>query len=679
MSIKDPRFTNALIHETSPYLLQHAHNPVDWMPWDDAVLATAKKENKLIIVSIGYSACHWCHVMEEESFENEDVAQVMNTSYISIKVDREERPDVDSIYMNAIQLMNGRGGWPLNMVALPDGRPVWGATYVPRENWMDALKQIDRIKQEDPAQLEAYANRLEVGIKQMSIIKANDKKHAHDKNILDNAVSQWSQQFDLMLGGMRRAPKFMMPNNYEFLLRYAVQHKNEPVLDFVKTTLELMAFGGVYDQVGGGFSRYSVDEKWHVPHFEKMLYDNAQLLSLYSKAYLVHQSPLYKETVYDTITFLQREMLDPSGGFYAALDADSINTGGKREEGAYYVWTQPELKSLLKDDYALFAAYYNINAYGHWEHGNYVLIRQDNDEDFIARYHLDAAGFASAKETWRKKLLAERQKRETPRLDDKILAGWNGLTLTGLVDAHTAFGESQFLDLAIHNAQFIEKKLMRQEGGLYRNHKAGSSTINAYLEDYAAVIEGFINVFQATGNKKWLDHAIALTEYVIVHFYNPENGMFFFTSDEDTVLIARNTEYLDNVIPSSNSIMAKNLFKLAHLTLKKEYEDKAARMLDNMLSEASTYAGSYSNWLDLLLNFTHPFNEIVIAGPKARELKKELDKSYLPSAIKVFALSEIGLDILKNRFAGGDTLIYVCRDYTCKLPVRTVKEALEAL
>lgn len=674
------KHTNDLINETSPYLLQHAHNPVNWCAWSDDVLAVAKKENKLLIISIGYSSCHWCHVMEHESFEDESVAQVMNENYINIKVDREERPDVDAVYMNALQLMSGRGGWPLNIVALPDGRPVWGATYLPKENWVDALQQIATLKTTKPDQLTNYASRLDEGLKQMSLVAINEDKVDINTAMIDSAVAKWSQQFDFRLGGMRRAPKFMMPNNYEFLLRYGIQQENDDVLRFVKTTLELMAYGGVYDQIGGGFSRYSVDEKWHVPHFEKMLYDNAQLLSLYSKTYKAEPAELYKETVYQTIDFIKREMLDSCGGFYSALDADSLNSKNKLEEGAYYVWKKDELKQILDQDFELFAAYYNINDYGYWEHGNYVLIRQDSDADFIEEHGLNAADFTSKKSKWHSDLLAVRDKRARPRLDDKILTSWNGHMITGLVNAFEAFGESQFLQLAENTGNFILEKALRSDRGLNRTFKNGTSSINAYLEDYAAVIEGFLKLFDATGEQSWLDHANQLTDHVIAHFAHEKNNMFYFTSSKDTALITRNIEYLDNVIPASNSIMAKNLFKLGHLTGNKNHPDRAAAMLNDLNSEITTYASSYSNWLDLAMSFTNPFFEVVITGPDAKEYYRELAQKYIPQA--VFALSEKendNLSIFKNRFSNEETKIFVCQDNTCKLPVKSVAEALELL
>ncbi len=384
-------YTNDLIQETSPYLLQHAHNPVDWKPWNEQTLAQAKKENKLLLISIGYSSCHWCHVMEHESFENTEVAQLMNAHFINIKVDREERPDVDNVYMNAVQLMTGRGGWPLNAIALPDGRPVWGGTYFPKEEWTSALEQIAKLYQTAPEKLIEYAEKLEQGMQEMDAIIPNDSSPDFKLETLQNAISQWSRQWDTRQGGLNRAPKFMMPNNYLFLLRYAHQNQDQEILEYVNTTLEQIAFGGVNDHVGGGFARYSVDTKWHVPHFEKMLYDNAQLVSLYALAYTKTKNPLYKQTVYQTLTFIAREMTTEDGAFYSAIDADSLTADGILEEGAYYVWTKNELQTLIGDDFDLFKEYYNINSYGKWEKDNYVLIRQDTDQDFSKEFDISVA------------------------------------------------------------------------------------------------------------------------------------------------------------------------------------------------------------------------------------------------------------------------------------------------
>ncbi|WP_038599195.1 thioredoxin domain-containing protein [Dokdonia sp. MED134] len=673
-------YTNDLIKETSPYLLQHAHNPVDWKAWNDETLAQAKKENKLILVSIGYSSCHWCHVMEHESFEDTLVAQFMNENFINIKVDREERPDVDNVYMNAVQLMTGRGGWPLNAVALPDGRPVWGGTYFSKEDWLNALGQVADIYTSDPNKLVEYADKLGTGLAQMDLVTPNPNKPSFVIDTLQTSIEKWSRQWDTRQGGLNRAPKFMMPNNYEFLLRYAHQNNDDEILEYVNTTLEQIAFGGVNDQVGGGFARYSVDTKWHIPHFEKMLYDNAQLVSLYSNAYLKTKNPLYKETVYETLEFIKREMTTSQGGFYSALDADSLTPDGELEEGAYYVWTEEELKNLVGDDFKLFSAYYNINDYGKWENDHYVLIRQDLDTDFVKEHQISLEELTTKKSKWREDLLRFREsKKEKPRLDDKILTSWNGLMTKGYVDAYRVFDEKEFLDAALKNANFVVDNLLRKDGGLNRTYKDGKSTINAYLEDYAATIDAFIALFEVTMDEQWLEKAKSLTDYTFTHFQNAENKLFYFTSNEDPTLSSRNTEFYDNVIPSSNSIMAKNIFTLSHYYLDKTYTDTAAAMLNNMQPNFTQSPTSFSNWMDLMLNYTKPYYELVVVGPDAQNILAELEQEYLPNKLIAATTTASKQEIFEGRYLEGETLIYVCVNNACKLPVKTVKEALKLI
>jgi len=673
------KFTNELINETSPYLLQHAHNPVNWKAWNSKTLKEAKDSRKLILISIGYAACHWCHVMEHESFEDSLVAQVMNEIFINIKVDREERPDVDQIYMGAVQLMSGHGGWPLNVVALPDGRPIWGGTYFKKEQWISALTQISRIYKENPEKLNEFADRLEQGIKSMSIVNLNTDTPVFHENVIDKSVENWSRHFDHHNGGLNRAPKFMMPNNYHFLLRLAFQSKDEKLMDFVNLTLTKMAYGGVYDHIGGGFSRYSVDSLWHVPHFEKMLYDNAQLVSLYSDAFLLTKDPLYKDVVIETLTFVEREMMTEFGAFYSSYDADSETENGALEEGAYYVWREEELKSALKNDFELFANYYNINTYGLWENNNYVLIRKENDQSILKKYGLNQDDLEKKKEDWKRALLEIRDKRPKPRLDDKSLTSWNALMLKAYVDAYRVFGNKPYLDIALKNAEFIMESQYRDDGGLFHNFKEGKSTINGYLEDYATTIEAFLGLYEQTLNDKWLLTARDLTHYVFDHFMDDSSKMFFFTSNEDDSLVARSIEYTDNVIPASNSIMAKNLFKLSHYFNNEHFSKTAMTMLNNIQPTFQEYGSGYSNWMDLMLNYTDSFYEVAIVGQDALMKLSELNSHYLPNKIIAVSFHEQTLPLLKNRYIENKTLIYVCVDNACKLPVSDVKDALPLL
>ena len=673
------KFTNQLASETSPYLLQHAYNPVNWFPWNAETLAKAKKENKLLLISIGYSSCHWCHVMEKESFENEDAAEIMNHHYVNIKVDREERPDIDQIYMNAVQLMTGAGGWPLNCIALPDGRPVWGGTYFKKEEWSSTLHQIGDLYRTKPEKVIEYAEKLTEGIQQSGLVNINKEKVLFTKDYLDETVKKWSIYFDEDLGGFNKAPKFPMPNNYHFLLRYAVQNGDDSLLKYVNTTLTKIALGGIFDQIGGGFTRYAVDTKWHIPHFEKMLYDNGQLVSLYSDAFLITKNELYKETVFETLKFIEREMLDVSGGFYTAIDADSLNDKNVLEEGAYYVWTKKELETILKNDFELFSDYYNVNAYGFWEHNNYHLIKNSSDEDFCAKNNLSISEFKSKVIEWKSTLLKERSKRKYPRLDDKILTSWNGIMLKGYVDAYRVFEEDHFLNIALKNAQFLEVNMLKEDGTLFRNYKNGQTTINAYLEDYASIIDAFIALYEVTLDEKWLTLSKNLTDTCFDYFFDNTTNMFFFTSNKDEALIARKIETEDNVMPSSNSMMAKNLFKLSRYFDNNYYSKISKQMLSNMTETMKNFGSAYSNWLDLYSDFSESFFEIAISGKNAIEKLKEINKEYIPNKLICGSITESELPLLKNRNVNNKTLIYVCVDKTCNLPVENSDEAINQI
>ena len=672
------KFTNALINETSPYLLQHAHNPVNWEAWHPEVLEKAKKENKLLLISIGYAACHWCHVMEHECFEDEEVAKMMNENFINIKIDREERPDVDQIYMDAIQMMTGSGGWPLNIVALPDGKPFWGATYLPKEGWVKSLNQLTELYKTDPNKIIGYANDLEKGIQAINLVENKEDTDSYSMAQLNNAVENWSTYFDTFLGGYKRAPKFMMPNNIDFLLHYGTSQNDEKILKYVNTTLTRMAYGGVFDHVGGGFSRYSVDTKWHVPHFEKMLYDNGQLVSLYSKAYAVTKNKLYKKVAEESIAFVLEELADENGGFYSSLDADSLDENGELEEGAFYVWTKEELQTLLDTDFEIFKDYFNINSYGEWEE-NYVLIRDKSKEETAQKHNISVNDLELRIDKSLEILKKEREKREKPRLDYKILTSWNGLMLQGLVDAYRYLEKDTYLELALKNASFIQKEMKKPDGGLYRNHKKGKSNINGFLEDYATVIEAYISLYEVTFDIKWLEEAQRLADYSITHFQDSASKLFYFTSDDDHSLIRRTLETNDNVISASNSIMGKNLLKLHKVYMNKGYGELAHQMLKNIQSNFDESAQGFSNWLHLVLYENQNFYEIAVVGDNYNSLGKELARNYLPNSILVGSEKEGTIDLLKSRYNEGETLIYVCIEGTCKLPVQTTEQVLNQL
>lgn len=658
---------NQLSEETSPYLLQHANNPVHWKAWNENSLAEAKEKNKLIIISIGYSACHWCHVMEHESFEDQEVADVMNAHFVNIKVDREERPDVDAVYMKAIQIMTRRGGWPLNVVTLPDGRPVWGGTYFRKEEWTQTLGQLQEIYQSAPEKMIDYAEKLHQGIQSMGIVQNETKETTINQDQITSLVEKWGEYFDWDFGGMASAPKFMMPNNYHFLMRFGYQKKDNNLLEFVNLTLTRMAFGGIFDTVDGAFSRYSVDYKWHVPHFEKMLYDNGQLVSLYSDAYKLTGNPLYKEVIEKTLTFVERELMNAEGGFYCALDADSLNTENHLEEGAFYVWKIPELKAIIEDDFELFSQVFNINTFGLWEDGNYVLIQNQSLDEIAQLNSIAVSELENKKKIWEQKLYIEREKRSKPRLDDKCLTSWNAIMLKGFIDAYKALEEPKYLDLALQNANFIIKNLWSGEGNLFHNYKNQKSTINGYLEDYGWVISAFISLYEVTFDEKWLRDAKKLTDYSLEHFYDPKTGFFAFTSNLDEALIASHYETEDNVIPASNSVMGKNLFQLGLYFENSHYEKVALQMLQNIFPSIS-YPSAYSNWLDLALNYSEQNKELAICGETALDYCNKINGLYLPNVVLAGTEKVSNLPFLKDRFVAGQTLFYVCQNKTCQVP-----------
>ena len=670
------KYTNDLINETSPYLLQHAHNPVDWKAWNQEALDKAKAENKLIIISVGYSACHWCHVMEEESFENEAVAKLMNDNFISIKVDREERPDIDQIYMNAVQLMTGKGGWPLNCIALPDGRPIFGGTYFTREEWTKALTELSDLYKNNPKKASEYADKLVAGIQKAELISVNNSPADFKSSAISEAVKLWQKELDYKEGGLAGDTKFPMPGALSFLLRYSIQNNDKATQNYVHTTLTKMANGGIYDPIGGGFSRYSVDSKWHIPHFEKMLYDNAQLVSLYSDAYLATKNELYKKTVVETLNFVEKELMASNGAFYSSLDADSKNRSNKREEGAYYVWKKEELQTLLKSDFSLFQEYFNINENGLWEKENYVLFKTQADKDFAIKNKLTVAELDSKVKNWKQILLAARNKRPRPHLDNKTLTSWNALMIKGYVSAYRAFKNPHYKEVALKNANFIVNNQLQKDGSLNHSYKEDKSSIVGFSEDYATVIDAFISVYQITLDEKWLTKAKQLTDYTITHFWDKKSNLFYFTSNTSKDLISRKMEIVDNVIPGSNSVLAHNLFLLGHYYFNETFSKTAQQMLNNVKEDALQAPTEYYNWLNLMMNYTDDYFEVAISGKDAVAKTSQLQSYYLPNILIAGSTAASKLPILENRFADNETYIYVCVNKACKMPEKEVNVAV---
>jgi uncharacterized protein YyaL (SSP411 family) len=666
---------NELNLETSPYLLQHANNPVHWKAWNEKTLALAKEQNKLILISIGYSACHWCHVMEHESFENEEVATTMNAHFINIKIDREERPDIDAVYMKAVQVMTGRGGWPMNVVALPDGRPIWGGTYFRKNEWINSLEKLQEIYIQTPETILEYAEKLHEGLQSISIIPKTETTTDFNFEILEKLIEKWQKSFDWDFGGMARAPKFMMPTNYEFLLRYAYQTNNQEHLEFVNLTLTKMAYGGLFDTIDGGFSRYSVDIKWHVPHFEKMLYDNGQLVSLYANAYKLTKNKLYKEVIEKTLNFVEKEWLTSEGSFFSALDADSLNQENHLEEGAFYVWTKPELQQILQEDFELFSEVFNVNEFGFWEHENYVLIQNQSLEQIAKQQNIAIETLEQKKKSWEQKLYLEREKRSKPRLDDKCLTSWNAIMLKGFVDAYKALNDEKYFKIALKNANFIIEKLWNFDGNLFRTYKNGKATINAYLEDYVHVMEAFISLYESTFDENWLHKTKDLAHHCLDYFYDEKEQFFRFTSRQDSDLITPHFEVEDNVIPAANSVMANVLFKLS-IYFENSYFEKISQQMLQHIIPTIDYPSAFSNWLNLLLNFSEQQKEIAICGEKAIEFGTKINQYYFPNAIIAGSKNVSKLPFLKNRFVENETLLYLCQNRTCQKPTNNLEEII---
>ncbi|AIM38674.1 thioredoxin [Sphingobacterium sp. ML3W] len=664
---------NQLQFENSPYLKQHAHNPVHWMPWGEEALKKAREENKLIIISIGYSACHWCHVMERESFENDVIAQTMNKFYVPIKIDREERPDIDQVYMTAVQLMTNAGGWPLNCICLPDGRPIYGGTYFKSHDWQNILIQIARMWEEQPAVALEYADKLTKGIQQSERLPINPIPEQYTKGDLEEIIKPWKELFDVNDGGYHRSPKFPLPNNWAFLLRYAVLANDRETLDHVHFTLQKIASGGIYDHIGGGFARYSVDSEWHIPHFEKMLYDNGQLISLYAEAYQQNPNPLYKRVVEETITWAKNEMLAPNKGFYSALDADSEGV-----EGKFYAFTLTEIKAVLGADADLFISHYNITEQGNWEEEHTNILISDIEADKLAQ----EAGYTA--DEWenylrdiKKKLFDYRKKRVHPGLDHKQLATWNALLLNGLIDAYRVFDRQEYLDLALQNAEFINNELIAADFSMLHQPQDTNRSIPGFLDDYAFTIAAFTALYEATFEEKWLMKAKGLIDKTIELFYDKNEKTFFYSASNAEKLIARKSEVMDNVIPSSTSTICRQLKKIGLLLDNEDYTSISGQIFANVFPQIKTYGSAYSNWAILLLEELYGCNEIAITGEDALAYRKELDQHYIPNKI-VLGGTTSSLPLLLNR-KGLNSKAYLCRNKTCSLPQNTIAELIKII
>jgi len=670
-----PTTTNRLIHATSPYLLQHAHNPVDWYEWGPEALEKAKREGKPILVSIGYSSCHWCHVMERESFEHDNIAAVMNGAFVCIKVDREERPDIDQLYMEAVQALGVHGGWPLNVFLTPEQKPFFGGTYFSPNSWVQVLQNIDKAFRVNRQQIEDTAEELRLHLLRSDVQRFKQPYQGEGLTTdLAEMFKKLSAHFDTHWGGMDRAPKFIMPSVWLFLLRYHYLTKDETALAQVVLTLQRTASGGIYDTLAGGFARYSVDGHWFAPHFEKMLYDNAQLLSLYAEAYAVTGIDRFKETVYETFEWLQQEMTHPLGGFYSALDADSEGV-----EGQYYVWTQAELQDLLGKDEPFMSDYYGVDPGGNWEHGKNILTRDQPEANFIKKHGLTSGAWNDTLKRCKEILNAARAKRVRPGLDDKVITAWNAMTVCGLVDAYRIFADERFLQAAVKNMNFLSSAV--QSGDvLYRSWKGKHSVTTGFLDDYAYVIQAQLKLYQVTFDEAWLRKASALIGYTHAQFYDANDGYFYYTASGAEPLLSRKKEIFDNVIPSSNAIMAQNLFHAGTLLDNDEWKQLATAMTDGLSHLIRSEPNYMSQWAIAFAETRKGMAEVVMTGKDLRALHRAWNKHYVPFALVMGTTHGSDLPLLQDKPILGDrSTLFVCYNKACRLPVHTVEEALSQI
>jgi uncharacterized protein len=656
---------NRLAQEGSLYLQQHAHNPVDWHPWGDEALALAKSSNKLLLISIGYSSCHWCHVMERECFENEDVARVMNENFVCIKVDREERPDIDNIYMTAVQLMSGSGGWPLNCIALPDGRPVWGGTYFKPDRWIEIIARIAGYYRSNQSETVRYAEELSRGIVGASLLPAAPSAR-FTLSDLKPAVGRLKDSFDTLFGGTVGAPKFPMPVFLSFLLHYGNSLNDDQVLKHAALTLSKMSSGGIYDQAGGGFARYSVDNEWRIPHFEKMLYDNAQMIGLYSDGFARFGNERFRDVVYQTVGFIEREMMTDDGLLCSSIDADS-----EGEEGLFYVWTDEEIAALEVEKRELFDRYYAIDKVRLWEGRYHVLTSPDSENDFCQSEGIGMADLQKLKSSWRTTLLKARQSRVRPATDTKVITAWNSLAVTSLVKAHRAFGDDRFLNMACRVADSVVSKQLTGDMSLSRIFSGGTGKVDGYLDDYAFLIQALISLYEVTASDRYLTLAEDLLLYTTENFFDESGGLYLYSRKGSGVLITNHFELYDNVIPSSNSVMAQNLFLLGQLLADESLIERSGAMVAKVADRVVRHPAGFSGWGSLMLFQNLPFYQIAVVGSNAGSYIKEITARYRPDTVIAGSKEPSNRPLFRDRYVEGKTLIYQCSGNTCGLPVES--------
>jgi uncharacterized protein len=681
--------TNRLSQETSPYLLQHAHNPVDWFPWGEEALRKAREEDKPILVSIGYAACHWCHVMERESFEDEATADIMNRLFVNIKIDREERPDLDHMYMDAVQAITGSGGWPLNVFLTPDTRPFFGGTYFPpvrafnRASWKEVLTNIAQAYRERRTEIDEQAAQLTAHLRQSNAIGLSAPRHVDipaeerfTRQQLQLARENLMKAADRTWGGFSRAPKFPQTFSILYLLRFHHAFGDPEALAQARLTLDKMLMGGIYDQVGGGFARYSTDTEWLAPHFEKMTYDNALMLVVLAEAYQLTGDAAYAQAIRHTITFMVREMMSAEGGFYAALDADSEGV-----EGKFYTWTYAEARQLLGEDhFPLFAELWDISPDGNWEHINILRLRQK--PEIVAARHGMTEHELEQKMDWARRLLLQaREVRVRPQLDNKVLLGWNALMNTALSKAYAALGDQEYRELARKNMEFLLGAFKHPStGGLFHTYTAGSARYPAFLDDYASLVDALICLQEITGDTQYLLEASRWTEFVLSNFSEENGPFFYFTPEGHQDILVRKKEVYDGATPSGNAQMAWNLHRLSILMGKPSWALRSGQMLDVLVEALTRYPQSFGLWANLLQEIVVGTNEIVILGPGAEGEATRLLREFLPH--RVFQFSEVarsGFPLLDGKVPGTSPTWFLCRNYACKRPVYSLEEMLQLL
>jgi uncharacterized protein YyaL (SSP411 family) len=666
---------NRLGKETSPYLIQHAHNPVDWYPWGDEAIQKARNEDKPILVSIGYSACHWCHVMERESFENEETAKIMNENFVNIKIDREERPDLDHIYMDAVQAMTGSGGWPLNVFLTTDLKPFYGGTYFPpqraynRSSWKEILLSISKIYREKRNEINEQAENLTQHLlqsNQFGLISVDNKvERLFTKETGDQIFAAIIKSADTVDGGFGKAPKFPQTFTIQYLLHYYYHTKNEDALKQACLSLDKMIQGGIYDQIGGGFARYSTDNRWLVPHFEKMLYDNALLVIVLCEAYQITQKELYKVAVERTLQFIEREMMSEEGGFYSAFDADSEGM-----EGKFYVWNKEEIEQLLGNEASLFCEFFDVTESGNWEHSN-ILNTPLQLEQFSNKKGIPPADLSKRFDQGMQKLLDHRNKRIPPSLDDKILLGWNALMNIAYSKAFAAFNNESYKHRAKENMDFLLGRFKnKQEKGLHHTYKNGEAKYPAFLDDYAFLIHALIHLQEITGIGSYLEKARSLCQYVIEHFEDTQAGLFFFTNKDQKDILVHKKELYDGAVPSGNSIMAWNLYYIGVVFDLPDWKEKALMACGSLYDVVTKYPTSFGIWATNILGLAYGIPEVALTGQQIESLRNEFLRTFIP--FRIFQSSTLetkDFPLLAGKKISNKPLLFLCKNYSCQQPV----------